>query len=228
MKKNANLPILLVVIVLVAVVAQFTRKTTEKPEWTALRQDMTASLALLWDEPGQEVDLAPGKSGVMVRAGVRMPPHSRPRKQRWNYPFLRFVAARHPKVTVEQMEVSDASSRQIIPEVAMNGLLAEAYYAPPSDEERNCVMVSRQFTGIVDGMLGRRGDCLVLVDASPISSQRESPRYGKQARQQSRPAETFHYEICVVTRSHVPPDKWEEFSFNTLHSSQSLRKVTLP
>ncbi len=228
MKKNANFPILIVVLVLVAVVAQITRHSGEKPEWTAMRQDMVSGLALLWEIPQQQVDLVAGKSGVVVQARVNLPPGTRARKQRWNYPFLRFVAQRHPKVAIEQLEVSDASTQQKISEIALNGLLAEAYYPPPSDEERNCLMVSRQFTTLLDGTLGRPGECLVLVDATPISSQRQSPRYGKRARLEVRPTETLHYEICVVTRSSFPPEKWEKVSFNSLHSSQSLRRVTLP
>ena len=226
MKKNNNLPILLIVIALVAVVAQWNRRAGEKPEWTALRQDLAASLARLWDQPRQQVELLPGQAGVVVQAQVSMPPGTRPRQQRWNYAFLRFVAQRHPKVSLEQLEVSDAASRQKISEIALNGLLAEAAYPPREDEERNCTIVSRQLTASLEDVLGR-GEALVLVDAQRASSLHDDGiRYGKLVRQERPPLEALHYEYCIVTRTPIPDDKWMMVAVE--FGNGNLRKVTLP
>jgi len=226
MKKNHNLPILLIVIALVAVVAQWNRHAGEKPEWTALRQDLAASLGRLWDRPDQQVELLPGQSGVVVQAQVSMPPGTRPRQQRWNYPFLRFVAQRHPQVNVEQLEVSEAASHRKISEIALNGLLAEAAYSPREDEENTCVLVGRQMTARLEELVGR-GEALVLVDARRASSQNDDGmRYGKMVRQQRPQLEALHYEYCIVTRKPIPDDKWMRAS--TFFGNGNYRKVTLP
>lgn len=230
MKKNANIPILLVVIALVAIVAQWNRNSSEKTEWPALRQDLFSSLGRLWERPQQEVELLPGYSGVAVRAQVSMPPGLRPRQQRWNYPFLRFVAQRHPAIHIEHLEVVDATNRQKISEIALNGLLAERAYAPREDEESNCVMVSRQLTAGLEAQMGP-GEALVLVDALRASSRRNDDgiRYGKMVQERRyQPEEIFRYEVCVVTRSPIPDDKWQNFFASHLNHGETIRKVILP
>ena len=228
MKRNANFPILIVVIALVAVVAQWTRHSAEKPEWTSLRQDLEASLARLWNRPQQEVEFVAGHSGVSVPALVNLPPGLPPRQQRWNYPFLRFVALRHPAVSVEQLEVVDAGNHQKISEIAMHGLLAEAAYAPRQDEERTCAMVGRQLTAALEKQLGR-GEVLVLVDARRTSSKSDDgSRYGKVVRYPQPAFQVLQYEICVVFRSPMPEDKWKQFATSHLDKGESIRKVTLP
>ncbi len=226
MKKNHNLPILLTVIALVAVVAQWNRHAGEKPEWTALRQDLAASLVRLWDQPDQRVELLPGHSGVVVQAQVSMPPATRPRQQRWNYAFLRFVAQRHPSINVEQLAVSDAASHQKISEIALNSLLAEAAYSPREDEENTCVLVGRQITARLEELIGR-GEALVLVDARRSSSQHDDGvRYGRLVRQERPTVEALHYEYCIVSRRPIPDDRWMRAS--VFFGNGNYRKVTLP
>ena len=68
-RKNANFPILLMVVAMVAVTAQWTRQSGEKPEWKALRQDLTASLASLWQQTGHQVEVLAAGEGLDVRGG---------------------------------------------------------------------------------------------------------------------------------------------------------------
>lgn len=226
-RKNANFPILIVVIVLVAVVAQLTRHSTEPTEWTALRRDLTGSLARLWEDTRQEVELVPGRAGVVVQARVTMPPNLRARQQRWNYPFVRFVALRHPKVAIEQVEVSEAASRRKISEIALGGLLAEVAVPPREDEERNCLMMSRTLTTGLEEQLGR-GQALVLVDARRASSQRDDAiYYGKSALPHGYRGR-LRYEFCVVSCSSIPAEKWRIFEAKLPLHSEPIRRVLLP
>ena len=111
MKKN--LLALVVLLVLVAVVAQFTRQAGKKPEWVALEKDMVASLELLWQQPGQSVEILE-VDGPCAEVVVSMPPQS---CAAWNYALLDLVAARHPAVQLQSIFINDRpSGLRIFPE----------------------------------------------------------------------------------------------------------------
>lgn len=105
MKKN--LIALVALLLLVALAAQFTRHGGKNAEWVALENDMLASLEALWEQPGQKVELVESEGGVRVLATVAMPPEG---DLTWNEPFLRFVATRHPAVSLQAIEVRGPTS----------------------------------------------------------------------------------------------------------------------
>lgn len=236
--KNANFPILLVVIALVAVAAQFTRHSGEKPEQTALRQDMLASLQLLWNQTGSQVELVPAGERVNVQALVSMPPNLRPRQQRWNYPFLRFVALRHPQVRLQNLEVLDGTTHRSVSEVALNSLLADRAVprANYDDAEGMSQLTARQMSSSLDRLLGV-GQALVLVDAELSQASRESVRYGgpdpggllaKRAYYPSPQDRITRMDVCVVVQREVPPASWETFKSQQIAPYCKLRVVVLP
>ena len=236
MKKNHNLPILLIVIVIVAVMAQFNRHSGEKPELAAMRQDMLASLQLLWEQPGSQVELVPAGERINVQATVAMPPNLRPRQQRWNYPFLRFVALRHPAVTLQTLEVIDGSTHNSISEVALNGLRADRV-APRfnnDDAEGMSQMTARQIGSSLDQLIGS-GQGLVLVDTELGKSSRESMRYGAPEQRllakrayPSPQDRIVRVDVCIVLNREIPPATWETFKSRNLSPFHKLRVVTLP
>ena len=239
--KNANLPILLVVIAAVAITAQLTRQTGEKPEWKSLRQDMSSCLTSLWQQPGHQVELLPAGEGVSARVAVAMPPGLRLRQQRWNYPFLRFVAARHPGVSLQNLSVVESGSDRPVPEVAMAGLLADRAFPISNfedEEERLCQMTARQIAIAVQHKLGA-GHELVLVDAQLARSIREdriygSPEGGQLARRASGAVaqplsnRVMVTEIRVVVDQEVSPAEWEKFQAENPMGGANFRVVTLP
>ena len=232
--KNSNLPILLVVIAVVAIAAQFGRQSGEKPEWKSLRQDMTASLTSLWQQPGHQAELVAASQGVDARVSVAIPRGLRLRQQRWNHPFLRFVAARHPDVQVKNLSVVEAGSDRVIPETAMAGLFADRV-APrvnfDDEEERLCQLTSRQLASALERKLGT-GRELVLVDAQLARSQREGNVYGRRAAFMADPPisnRVMVTDICVVVDHEVSPPDWEKFrAENSLAAYVNFRVVTLP
>jgi len=112
-----NLLALLVLLLLVAVTAQFTRQGGKKHDQIALEKDMIASLELLWQQPGQSVEILDVENGLLGKVAVSMPPQS---CGTWNYALLEFVAARHPAVKVD-IFVSDRLSGLIIFPARMPG-----------------------------------------------------------------------------------------------------------
>ena len=239
--KNANLPILLIVIAAVAITAQLTRQSGEKPEWKLLRQDMVSSLTSLWQQPGHQVELVPAGGGDNARVSVSMPRGLRLRQQRWNHPFLRFVAARHPAVALQNLNVTEGGTDRLVPETAMAGLLADRV-APrvnfDDEEERLCQLTARQLSSALQRKLGT-GRELVLVDAQLARSSREEAGYGgegdllarRAAGAVAQPISTrvLVTEICVVVDHEVSPGDWEKFQAeNSLGGGVNFRVVTLP
>lgn len=213
--KNQNFPILLVVIAVVAVLAQFARNRGPNPELESLRQAMSVSLSRLWNKENQQVDLTAAGQRVDVRASVSMPENLRVRVKRWNYPLLRFVAAHHPALQVQNLEVRESGNQQAIPEYAMNGLLAERAYRSPGpgeQEEQFCQMTTRQWSVALDHQFGG-GHTLVLVDAQEARSARDQV-YGRRA---AGAVPTMAYprymvnEICLVVDREVSADGLERF-----------------
>ena len=150
MKKN--LIALAVLLILVAVAAQFTRHGGKNAEWVALETDMQASLEALWQQPGQKVELLESKGGARVLATVAMPPQGDPT---WNEPFLRFVATRHPAVSLQAIEVRGP--------FGMEG------------DQAHHELVRRQQQAWVDGLLGP-GKGLMLLQFREIGSNAPSAR----------------------------------------------------
>ncbi len=231
--KNANLPILLVVIAAVAIGAQFSRQSGEKPEWKLLRQDMIASLTSLWHQPGHQVELVPSGEGVDARVSVGMPRGLRLRQQRWNHPFLRLVASRHSGVQLKNLSVVEGGTDRLVPETAMAGLFADRV-APrvnfEDEEERLCQLTSRQLGAGLQRKLGT-GLSLVLVDAQLARSQRENLVYGRRAASVAKPVSNrvIVTDICVVVDHEVSPGDWEKFrAENSLANYVNFRVVTLP
>ena len=175
MKKN--LIALAVLVVLVAVAAQFTRQGGKKPEWVALERDMEACLQVFWQQSGQKAELIPGAGGPMALVTVRMPPQA---KARWNYPFLKFVVARHPAVQLQGMEVRDGlNGNPIAAEDARSAENSLSLRGPDSGEPgRRAELLGRQGQAVVDEQLGA-GQGLFLVDvqevASPVSAAPVNP-----------------------------------------------------
>lgn len=228
--KNQNFPILLVVIAVVAVLAQFARNRGPNPELESLRQDMSVSLSRLWNKENQQVDLTATGQRVDVRANVSMPDNLRVRVKRWNYPLLRFVAAHHPALQVQNLEVHESGNQQAIPEYAMNGLLAERAYRSPGpgeQEEQFCQMTTRQWTTALDAKFGS-GHTLVLVDAQEARSARDQV-YGRRAAG-AVPAPSYPRflvnEICLVADGQVPADGLARFQQD--NPAVRWRLVNLP
>lgn len=230
MKKNANFPILLLVIVLVAVTAQFTRPSGEKPEVQALRKDMVSGLTRLWGQPGHQVEALPAGEKVNLRVSVSMPPRN-PRQQRWNYPFLRYLAARHPAVALGNLSVLEAGNERLIPELALAGLMADRA-APRAnfedEEERLCQLTARQVTSA----LGAR-HVLVLVDAQLARSSRDATVYGAPDLAfriaEPIPHRVMVTEICVVSQEgEISPAEWEHFRAENPQNGAPSRLVILP
>ena len=235
--KNANLPILLLVIVAVAITAQLTRHRGEKPEWQRLRTDMVSSLTRLWEREGHQVELLPASKGVEAPVSVSMPRGLRLRQQRWNHPFLRFVAARHPAVTLGNLQITEAGTDRTVPEVAMTGLLADRV-APrvnfADEEERLCQLTARQLTSALQRELGVR--LLVLVDAQQARSSSDGSVYGAPDPQpmglMAKPVEITRVmvtEVCVVgLEGQVSSTAWEHFRAENPLGGARYRLVTLP
>jgi len=225
--KNSNFPVLLVVIVLVAVLAQFNRQAEDKPE-RAARQDMEKCLALLWEQEGQQVEITPAG----VRATVLMPPSASPRQQRWNYPFLRFVAQRHPELKLQKWEIINGSSQRAIPEVAMHGMLAERWIPPSESEENVSLLTGRRLTVELEKVSGL-GSALVLVDAHLTRASLDTPRYGRRAsgappRPRSAPGRGLSLDICLIVPATLHPRIVQDFQAQQLNHGETIRLVRLP
>jgi hypothetical protein len=229
--KNHNIPILLIVVALVAVAAQLTRpKPAGTPGLDATERDLATCLRLLWQQEGQEVKLQPLRDGYVLQAGVTMARGTRLRQQRWNHPFLRFAASRHPEIPISEIEVRELGNNNLIPQNAMNGLMADriAPRAEGGDEERAAILTGRQLTAELDGLLGS-GHCLVLVDALATSSQAGEIRYGKRAFAPPEPRGAFDYVVWVVSKGAIPAEQWQGFLRNTsMAGIRNPRQVVLP
>ncbi|MBS2036993.1 hypothetical protein JST97_18530 [bacterium] len=235
MKRNQNFPILLVVIAVVAVLALLARPQAGGAEMAALQNDMVLSLSRLWGPVEQKVELIPNGQRFNARVAVSMPAGLRQRQQRWNYPFLRFVAARHPKCELAGLEIKDLKSNLPVPEYAMNGMLAERAYrsiGPGEEEERFCEMTARQFSLSLERQLGDSNRALVLVDAQQPHSAREQV-YGRRAAGAVPNQPYFRSmmltEVCVVVDHEVAAVEWERFKReNASVNGARFRVVTLP
>ncbi|MBN9420488.1 MAG: hypothetical protein J0I12_33900 [Candidatus Eremiobacteraeota bacterium] len=150
MKKN--LFALAALLVLVAVAARFIRHGGRNAEWVALENDMVASLEALWEQPGQKVELMESEGGARVLATVAMPPQG---DLTWNEPFLRFVAARHPAVSLQAIEIRGP--------FGMEGDLAH--------HER----VRRQQQAWVDRLLGPGKGLMLLQFREVVAQQQLAP-----------------------------------------------------
>jgi len=227
--KNANLPILLVVLVLVAVAAQFSHHPREKLE---VRQDLEKCLQLLWGLEEQKVELVP----TGLRATVHMSPGVSPRQRRWNYPFLRFAALRHADLTVQSVEVIDGSSLRAIPEVATNGMLAARSLIPTSDsqfEERASLLTARKLNLELEKELDR-GEALALVDAHQTRAETHQVRYGAAADEElayrhDDPIQVvMNLEVCLVLKDERKLEALRQFKVRNLHNGEKMRLLKLP
>jgi len=176
MKKN--MIALAVLLVLVAVAAQFTRQGGKKSEWVALEHDMQASLEALWQQPGQKAELMPAQGGPTAVVTVRMPPQA---KGSWNFAFLDFVAARHPAVQLKGMDIRDGLSGNPIAAEAASPTENSLSVAQPdlADSGRRAELLRRQAQAVVDQQVGA-GQGLVLLEvreiAAPVSVESNSGR----------------------------------------------------
>jgi len=220
--KNNNFPILLAVIVLVALAAQFMRPSHDQSQ-LAMRRDLEKSLQLLWDRENQQVEIT--ASGL--RATVSMPAEVSPRQQRWNYPFLRFVARRHPDLNLQTLEVIDASSRRPIPEVAMSGMLAEVQ-APRGDSPENVsLLTGRRLTMELEVVAGQ-GRALVLVDAHSPRAGRDAERYGCRAAPPRESSPAVSMDVCLIVPSTISLEALEKFQAEQVNHGETIRIVRLP
>ena len=173
MKRSANLLILMAVLVvsaLSALTAQYFRNNREKPEWTSLRNDMQDSLNLLWTTPNNAVQLVPGEGGPQAYVTAFSPRGTRPARQDWNFPFLRFVAARHPQVHLSGLFVTEGTTGARLQELqvqqqpnANQQSKPSAAYHPDFDEQSRAELLRRQYQTSFDAAFGV-GRVLVLVD----------------------------------------------------------------
>ncbi|MFN8608098.1 MAG: hypothetical protein U0931_11245 [Vulcanimicrobiota bacterium] len=228
--KNHNIPILLVLIAVVAVAAQFLRHSPSTPDTAPWERDLEACLGKLWQRDGQQVRLEAGPDGnYRLRAQVNQPRATRLRQQRWNYPFLRFACTRFSQIRLGEVQVEDKNSRNLIPETAMNGLLADriAPRAEGGDEERACVLTGRQLSAQLDQRLGA-GQTLVLVDALSTSSQNQPAGYGKRAITRGPVPGAFDLVVWVVSRRALSPLEWGELQSAPLANVRNPRLVVLP
>ena len=225
--KSHNFPILLAVIVLVALAAQFLRPSQDQAQ-LAMRQDLEKSLQLLWEQDGQQVEVTP----TGLRANVSMPAGVSPRKRRWNYPFLRLVAQRHPSQKMQTLEVIDGSSHLAIPEVAMSGMLAERWIPPAESEENLSMLTGRKLTLELEKVSGK-GSALVLVDAHRTQARRESLRYGRRAGgavapSPRQPRQALQLDVCLVAPQTLAAEALQEFRSAHLNHGEIIREVRLP
>jgi len=132
-----NLVALVAVLLLVAVASRMQRD----PERAALEKDMKASLEALWDTHNHQAEVVEAKGGLLARIIVDAPKTGTPE---WNEPFLRFVAARHPKVALAGLEIEPALA--------------------PAAQQPRVELLRRQTQSLVDGALGP-GQGLILLTA---------------------------------------------------------------
>ena len=120
MKKN--LLALVAVLLLVAVAARLGKD----PEGAALEADLRVSLERLWGTHNHQVNLA--EQALHVK--IDLPKEG---LSEWGDPFVRFVAARHPKVEVKEFDISPSQPGQVAPRFEL---------------------LQRQTQAVVDGALG--------------------------------------------------------------------------
>lgn len=173
MKRSANLLILVLLLVVSALTAQYFRSSGGgKPQWAALRNDMQNSLNLLWGTPNNAVQLVPGEGGPQAYVTAFSPRGTRPSRQDWNFSFLRFVAARHPEVRLSGLFVTEGTTGAHLQEAigaATQPLNVSASpvaaYHPDFDEQSRAELLRRQYQTGFDQALGA-GRVLVLVDVT--------------------------------------------------------------
>ena len=173
MKRSANLLILVLLLVVSALTAQYFRSSGgEKPQWAALRNDMQNSLNLLWGTPNNAVQLVPGEGGPQAYVTAFSPRGTRPSRQDWNFSFLRFVAARHPEVRLTGLFVTEGTTGAHLQELQVqqplnvkNQSKPSAAYHPDFDEHSRAELLRRQYQTGFDQALGA-GRMLVLVDVT--------------------------------------------------------------
>ena len=215
--KNHNFPILLVILVLVAALAQFLRLSPAHGQ-IAIRQDLEKSLQLLWDREGQRVELTP----TGLRATVSMPPNVTTRQQRWNYPFLRFVARRHPALKLNKLQVFDGSSQRAVPEMVGSGILAEF-----DGQENISLFISRRLTAELEVVAGQ-GRALVLADAHRPQAGRDAVRYGCRIFSPPRSSPPMRLEVYLVVPQILTPGAIRRFQSDHLAHGETVQVVRLP
>ena len=137
MKRN----LLVVAILLVAsgVAARY------RPEERSQERRLEDGLCALWGSPNNHVEIHPGAD---LWVTVFMPPGGGEERIGWNFQLLRWLAARHPKIALKQLHVTDGSSR---------GRLREQTPSAQVDQQR------LDLQRVADGLMGR-GQTLVLLD----------------------------------------------------------------
>jgi hypothetical protein len=149
-----NLLALLAVLVMVAVAARLGKD----PDKAALEADLRVCLEKLWGTSNQQVELV----GSTLHVKVGLPKQGR---VEWSDPFVRFVAARHPRVEVKEFDISPGPGRTY-----------------PAGVE----LLKRQTQALVDATLGS-GRGLILIDGLEESPQAGSNRPTTQRARQARP-----------------------------------------
>lgn len=197
----------LVVLCLVALAAQFVGQPDEKSE--AFRQDVLASLPLLWKHGNARVDLT---SGGDLTVSLAFPPRTRERQKRWTYPFLRFLAQRHPGFSLRKLKVYE-NERQVEDLLACRAM--PAFY--DDADERKSELIGRQLTAEAERNLGR-GRILFLADVKAGRNFGSVPNVFYAPRVQER------LHLCAIANGPMDEGYWKR----ELRNAESFRVIRLP
>ena len=151
-----NLLVLVVVVLVCAVGAQWLRPAGQDKQWTALRLDMVDGLERLWNTRGHQVELLPSEGGVQASVQVVLPENTSPRQQQWNYPFLRYVAERDREPVLRGLTLLG------LPEIRLEETSPQPYATGGSVEAR-LELMRRRAQGWLDNTVGK-GNGLALID----------------------------------------------------------------
>ena len=199
-----NFPALLIVLCLVAVAAQFSRQPDKNSE--SFRRDALVCLPRLWKNSNPKVDLS-ASGDLSVR--LAFPGRVREHQKRWTYPFLRFLARRHPGVTLRSLKIYEAGEDHEVLDLLACRALPRFY---DDADERKSELIGRQLTAETGGQV------LFLVDVGRSSTFGSVPNVFYQPRVQQR------MQVCAVANGPIDESYWRR----ELRNAESFRIVQLP
>lgn len=156
-----NLLALLMLLVLTAVAAKFTRRPSEDPRLASLRRDAEQSLKALWPNDSPQVELVSSLDGMILIANQHTPAETPAVRKAWSYDVLALVTRRHPPILLAEVRVIDSGKG-----VQRN---LEAM------DSQKLVLLSRQHQAEVDRLMPP-GTALVLLDleSAPVELERKN------------------------------------------------------
>ena len=199
MKKN--LLALLVLLVLAALAAQFTRNAGQDPQWTSLRQDAIQCLNALWPGDNAQVTVIPSLDGPILIAHVQIPSEVTALRRGWTYDVLGMVSARHPQVQLAEIRVND-SGKGLQRNLDLSG------------RERQLTILRRQRQAEVDQLMPPE-TALVLLDAEfapgQVPLERDDGPSARKASPYQPPLVPIRTKVWLVLTQEPPAGLIEQF-----------------